>query len=437
MESSSRILRSASSKVSLPVAATAANAVQAKDIPDAVWGRVLDFLYFEDVVRCTSIDTYFRNHITAVISVLLISNSRTFRIPMSVLNRFTHVTEVYVYTLIKERNPDHYIDHKVLKDRIYKESTDPLMSMWMAHMMAVHMQPPLFHLDQVTLNDVIPFLSKLPGVKCVYLGGLCAGDQDACWQGDGISVVCTRIDLSFKPGMKFDNFSEDDGMEVYKLFLRKCCEAYSSGTLPHSLHFDNVVPGQFCEYTGRACAWRDESSPSPSPLSPASIACPTCQLLCQSFPIDQTMSMGTHCLPCYSHEEIMEILKMRDPSEFHRNVNETFVQESKRLCGTMADKPKEIAAFYLEETIGKMDALIQHGADVHDPRVRHHLVSGTGNEDVDLGFEDGNPKRLFLLSSFQSLLRLGIDISAEDFRLCERSVKKSADESADKSTDED
>jgi hypothetical protein len=133
--------------------------------------------------------------------------------------------------------------------------------------------------------------------------------------------------------------------------------------------------------------------------------------------------MGTHCLPCYSHEEIMEILKLRDPSEFHRNVNEPFVQESKRLCGTMADNPKEIAAFYQKETIGKRDALIQHGADVHDPRVRHHLVSGTGSEEDDLGFEYGNPKRLFLLSSFQSLLRLGIDISAEDFRLCE-SCKK-------------
>ncbi len=80
-----------------------------------LWGHALQFLFFDEIVNCTSVNKFFRNDVPEHVKLLLIRNSDS--LSLNVVKRFSNVEDVYVYSLIMEIGPDHGSSHSSNNER--------------------------------------------------------------------------------------------------------------------------------------------------------------------------------------------------------------------------------------------------------------------------------------------------------------------------------
>jgi len=171
------------------------------------------------------------------------------------------------------------------------------------------------------------------------------------------------------------------------------------------------------------------------------VACTLCPLLCETFPVRHVVHWGPLHIPCLTEEQVLEILEARAPpgSSEANHLRNCLTDELVKLLWTIGasrycmypsptfDKEGRVAVF--GDHFERMGLLLSKGADVKDPRIRQALVtkgftppSTADFTDIidfvhDFGWNDGCDKRFLKLSDFRQMVRMGFDITADDFYL--------------------
>lgn len=102
-----------------------------------LWGEVLNYVSLQEAVACTNVNSFFRNQVSKEVSSLSIFSNTCFNIPPKIIKRFSRVTQLLVYSLIKEA-----ASKKNAKEKNTIET---------------------YHLDQKTMDHLISFLILVLG----------------------------------------------------------------------------------------------------------------------------------------------------------------------------------------------------------------------------------------------------------------------------------
>lgn len=388
-----------------------------------LWGHALQFLFFDEIVKCTSVNKFFRNDVPEHIKLLLIRNSDS--MSPNIVKRFSNVEDVYVYSLIKEIGPDHGSSHRERIQAIMREaaSRGVAMSMSDAHIQACQNPVNTNHFDVSTAEKVVPFLIGIPKLETCYIGGLCSCEDENHW---GLNPDDVRVDLSYSTEDKYD---VENSNTIFAALLRNVCEAYVSGGLSKEVKIDGLIVDQRCQYNGNPCAWEEMKTTSHRD----DVDCQLCDQICMSLPPSQVVSFTNGHIPCISTTNRLHIAKCREPSCF-ANAKEQLLKEMTFKAGGMRIRmPPDYqergwATVYNEENIEKFKWLVTYGgANVRDPAIRRLLVEEPEfNEDfgehLPTGWNDSRNIRAIEKTTLVALIDIGFDIRESDFMVVDCEV---------------
>lgn len=184
---------------------------------------------------------------------------------------------------------------------------------------------PTNEIDYTLLSSIPEFTTHLPALSRCYVG--LKGQQDrascqlCCLDLGRCHCINEGVDTS---GLAIynDGYSDQERYARWNDVICTICEKYQSGTLPHHVQFDGILPRQRGHWNG--CIWRR------SPVTEHS-KCVTCNMLCKSFPIEQVLGWYHVSLPCMSFPTIARIAKWRDPTKYSENVSRCILNEIEGL----------------------------------------------------------------------------------------------------------
>ena len=198
-------------------------------------------------------------------------------ISSSAIRRFNSVEKVFVYSLIEVTD----------MREVYPGVND----------MNAHtniFNPWVYHLDEdkATIDNVVPFISKLPKLKYCFLGGLYRGEYEVMkmitQRPDRDNIRCDFTYTSLCSRLIGLSFGSSDHRAEMKRLILLVCRAYSQGELSQSVTIHGLLcPHSINRISGHGygryerCIWRGLQTMRPIHI------CSVCDTVCQSFPCSQ------------------------------------------------------------------------------------------------------------------------------------------------------
>ncbi len=258
-----------------------------------MWPHILGFCDFKSVRSVICCSQALRKAVVSTISVLRVEFGDRLELNPKYIASFTSVRRVFVYM------------HRVLNDCGQCHHTNEI--------------------DYTLLSSIPEFITHLPALSRCYIGLKCQQERASCQHCymDLGRCYCTNegVDTSGLTAYK-DDYSEVQRYSRWNDVLITICKKYQSGEIPHHVQLDGIIPRQRGHWNG--CIWRRGPRTDHS-------KCVTCNLLCQSFPIEQVLCWYHVSLPCMSFNTIARIAKWRDLTKYEENVSRCILHEIEGL----------------------------------------------------------------------------------------------------------
>jgi len=323
----------------------------------------LDHLHYDDVLRCTLVHSFLLKQVALHVSRLFVRQSSNL-LGSAAAQRFPGVTEIYVYTLLAER--EHEYDFDVL-----------------------------------TAYNVLAFLKRFPKLDFAFLGGLCTceGEEHGSWLGG------VRVDLEYRS-------QGDNSIQYMKRLLRQVCEAYACGDIAQSVEFWGILGNH------NLCPYRERTSE----CATCRMVCDSFPPMHVMHLRDDEVP----CIPQKDRREIaLQRDPDRIRPRLTDISVETLGPESRSSYPAIIRGTQGCLMGFpsLQEDIR---SLVELGANIRDPRVRSVLLDRPEADEDGVQTGWGYPcftRAAIEQQSFDFLVSIGANVTRSDFEVIDTTAK--------------
>ncbi|KAL7553915.1 hypothetical protein ACHAWF_017266 [Thalassiosira exigua] len=308
------------------------------NLPAEMWANALGYLYFDEVLRCTSASKFFLRDVTRRVKCLCVRFGESMDVADTVVERFGAVEEVYVYLLRK------------LNDRNHK-----------------------IHLDSAALKHAAPFLSGLPNLSRGFLGG----EYKEHWLEKYDGPTYTARYRSFYECEK--DYGDPNANVKYATMIHSFCKEYRMGKLSADVEIEGLIPIPI-EYDSELDRWTECAFKRLRKVDyyRSDVACQTCDMICMSFPPSKLLALSVDDVPCISAENRVVIARLRDEANFEQN-------STLALLNLIRDHHSVTGAHalaYEKWEYNMMACLTSNGANINDPRIHAYFNGSDKNTEI-------------------------------------------------------
>ena len=212
-------------KLAVGPATASAKQASADEIPVSVWGHVMDYLPYTDVLKCLVVNRLLSFEAPSFVDELHIFKSCEVQLyPLfRTRRRFENVSELNIFCLLDE------VPHSESRDKTQKLNLD-------------------------TVDRLVPFLECFPKLKFCFCGG---------WDSKSFEEVCFNM---------YECTGPEDHVDHYRQLLRQFSSAFEKGSLPRSLELASVLEATDSPMTCGEVGTNNE--------------CSFCSRICCTFPLN-------------------------------------------------------------------------------------------------------------------------------------------------------